>query len=300
MNTLQKIRQGFAYFRTSNLASITLKESYYWLVKLDGMQGVAIGVPKDKLVNEQFANIKYYTKSYLIDGEEHHLLMFVSNLEDLFDDFALLCASFLEKINDAEIYQEIQDNPIVWWHIMKKLIGNANVEKEAYSLLGEMLGYYYVKSFSKDVVWKGPFGATIDIESINKTYEVKSTISRYGKEITVNSQYQLNGDHLLFFRFEPAINGLSIQDMVEKLVLQGEERENLEIILNMLKFVKGSEIRLRKYALLEALKYRVDEKFPKITLESFKNDMLPQHIKAISYVIDLEGIESEAISLDSF
>ncbi|WP_181395898.1 PD-(D/E)XK motif protein [Cytobacillus oceanisediminis] len=300
MESLQKIRNGFAYFRTSAKSSITLKEQYYWIVKIDGMQGVAIEIPLDKQVNEQFSNISYYTREYVVGGEERHLLMLVSDHPNLYEDFAIICAGFLEKVLNAESYQIIQENPISWWYSMKELMGNANFEKEAYSVLAEMLSYYYLLKQQKDVSWVGPFGGSIDFNCNDGLYEVKSTVARYGSQITINSQYQLNADYLLFYRFEPAANGISIQYMVTKLGEIGVEESEIDRALGKLKYPIGSEVRMKSYRMLEVKKYEIDESFPKITPESFINGQLPNHISGIVYKLDLEGLNAEVIDLDEF
>lgn len=297
METIQKIREGFAYFRTSAKRSITLKEQYYWIVKIDGMQGVAIEIPKDKHVNEQFANISYYTKEYVLGGEERHLLMLLSDHPKLYDDFTLICAGFLEKVLNAESYQEIQQNPISWWHAMKELMGNANIEKEGYSVLAEMLSYYYLLKHEKDVSWVGPFGGSVDFNCNNGCHEVKATVARYGSQVTINSQYQLKANFLLFYRLEPAEYGISIQDMVTKLVKLGIEESEIERALKKLKYPIGSEVRRKSYRLLEAMKYEVDESFPKIVPDSFVDGQLPKHISGLIYKLDLEGLNGEVIDL---
>ncbi len=288
METIQKIREGFAYFRTSAKRSITLKEQYYWIVKIDGMQGVAIEIPADKHVNEQFASISYYTKEYVLGGEERHLLMLISDHPKLYDDFAIICAGFLEKVLNAELYQEIQQNPITWWHVMKELMGNANIEKAAYSVLAEMLSYYYLLKQEKDVSWVGPFGGSADFNCSDGDYEVKSTVARYGSQITINSQYQLKAKCLLFYRFEPAVYGISIQDMVTKLIELDVEESEIERALEKLNYPIGSEVRTKSYRLLEAMKYEIDERFPKIVPESFVDGKLPKHISALVYNLELE------------
>lgn len=300
MKTIQKIREGFAYFRTSAKRSTALKEQYYWIVKMDKMQGVAIEIPVDKQVNEQFANIFYYTKEYVLDGQEYHLLMLVSDHSKLYEDFAVICAVFLEKVLDAESYQEIQKNPISWWHTMKELMGNANIEKVAYSVLAEMLSYYYLLKQGKEVSWVGPFGGSVDFYCNDGGYEVKSTTARYGSQITVNSQYQLKAKYLLFYRFEPALHGLSIQDMVAKLVGLDVEESEIERALEKLKYPIGSEVRTKSYRLLEAIKYEIDESFPKIVPESFIDGQLPDHISGLIYKLDLEGLNGEVIELKEF
>lgn len=300
METIQKIREGFAYFRTSVKRAITLKEQYYWIVKIDGMQGVAIEIPRDRHVNERFNSISYYTKEYIIGGEERHLLMLVSNHSKLYDDFAFICASFLEKVLDAESYQEIQKNPISWWHAMKELMGNTNAEKAAYSVLAEMLSYYYLLKQGKDVSWVGPFGGSVDFNCNDGCYEVKSTIARYGSQITVNSQYQLKAEYLLFYRFEPAVCGISIQDIITKLLELDIEESEIEQALEKLHYPMGSEVRTKSYRLLEVMKYKVDERFPKIVPESFIGGQLPTHISEIIYKLNLNGLNGQAVDLKEF
>lgn len=295
METIQKIKNGFAYFRTSAKPSITLKEEYYWIVKIDGMQGVAIEIPLDKSVNEQFASISYYTKDYIIGGVEYHLLMLLSNNQNLHSDFAYICASFLEKALDAEEYQGIQKNPVSWWHTMKELIGNTNVDKAAYSILAELLSYYYLLKQKKEVSWTGPSGGSVDFECNDGSYEIKSTIARYGSQITINSQYQLSANYLIYYRFEPSINGISIQNIVEILIDLGVEELVLERALQKLKYPVGSEVRTKSYKLLEVIKYKIDKNFPKILPESFKDNKLPKHIIGLTYSIDLNGLCGEAI-----
>ncbi|MCJ1907743.1 PD-(D/E)XK motif protein [Planococcus ruber] len=298
MDTVQNIKNGFAYIRTSSKRLITLKEEYYWIVKIDGMQGVAIDIPKDINLNEQFASIFYYTKEYLINGEEYNLLLLVSNNSNLSSEFVYICAAFLEQVLDAEIYEEIQRDPIYWWHAMKELMGNANIEKAAYSVLAEMVSYYYLLKYKKEVSWVGPFGGSVDFNCEDSNYEIKSTVARYGSQITVNSQYQLKADYLLFFRFEPSINGISIQSMAELLINEGVEESIIENALQKLNYPVGSEIRKKSYALLDAKKYTIDEDFPKILPESFKDEKLPKHITGLTYKLELEGLSGEKINIE--
>lgn len=298
MNILQTIKKGFTYFRLDSSPSLTLNQQFYWIVKLDGMQGVAIEIANEKQVNEKFSNMAYFTKNYIIGGQDRHLLLLVSDQPKLFNEFIFICAGFIEKVLDAESYQEIKDNPISWWHAMKELVGNTNVEKAAYSVIAEMLSFSYLLKNNTNVEWAGHKGATVDLESATGGYEVKATVARYGSEISISSQYQLNANYLLYYRFEPAESGISLQQMVEKLVGQGIERAELDRTLSKLGYPVDSEIRRKSYRLLSAMKYTIDEKFPKILQESFVDGQLPLNITKLTYTIDLSGVVGEVLKIE--
>lgn len=110
----------------------------------------------------------------------------------------------------------------------------------------------------------------------------------------------MQADYLLFFRFEISDSGISVQNMIDKLVGVGVEEEDIEHTLKKLKYPEGSHIRAITYKLLEAKIYKVDSEFPKITLESFKGNKLPDHISGITYTLNLEGLSGKALSMDEF
>lgn len=145
MEIIQSIKKGFTYFRTNYKSLNFLKEDGYWIVKIHNLQGVAIEISPEINMNEQFASIYYYTKEYMINGKAYYLLMLVSDKPKLYEDFSFICGSFIEKSLDPHSKKKIQSDPISWWYAMKELIGNANVEKTTYSIIAEMLSYYYLK-----------------------------------------------------------------------------------------------------------------------------------------------------------
>lgn len=73
----------------------------------------------------------------------------------------------------------------------------------------------------ENAAWNGPDGASYDIETDDKFIEVKSTLSRSKREITVNNQFQLDTSsknlNLVLCVFEPSIqSGVSINKITEK------------------------------------------------------------------------------------
>ena len=87
--------------------------------------------------------------------------------------------------------------------------------------------------------------------------------------------------------------GVCINDMIKLLVDDGYDENRIEVELRKLGIMPGSIERKERYKILEKRKYKVDNNFPKITNESFKNDMIPENILHIVYSIDLDGLNYE-------
>lgn len=67
-----------------------------WTIKFDEEYGVAIPVDNGKEISEYFAGAHYFTKDILLNNyEQEHVLMLVTQKEDIRDQFAALCAELL-------------------------------------------------------------------------------------------------------------------------------------------------------------------------------------------------------------
>lgn len=191
-----------------------------------------------------------------------------------------MCTILSPGINGSD-RKDLLDNPIGWWEKWKELLGNSIYEKKPYSIIAEMLVLNELYKTDKSAKWTGVLGATHDIETDGSSYEVKSTIKRYGATVTISSQYQLDSTkklQLYFCRLEKSKSGISINDLVNSLVLNGYDSEKLEKQLHKLGYEYGTNVREEKYKILEKRKYNVDDKFPKITNLSFKNDKFPESV----------------------
>ena len=168
-----------------------------------------------------------------------------------------------------------------------------------HDVIGEMIALDYLFQIDSSVEWSASHAGSHDIESNNKSYEVKTTIKKSESTVTISSQHQLFSERdldLLFFRLEYSEQGVSINDMKEILSSHGYNPDLLETQLSYRGFIKGSSIRDRKYRLLEARQYIVDDQFPKIVKSSFKGDVYPMNIVKILYTLDLEGINYMSIN----
>ena len=118
----------------------------------------------------------------------------------------------------------------------------------------------------------------------------------------ITGQFQLQTDSkklfLCFCRFEKNTNGISIEDLVNRLVYDhGVSAEEINGKLLKLGYGIGNSARTEKYQLHEIICYLVDEKFPKISPEMFKQNAFPLGIKRISYDIDLAVVSGTNINL---
>ena len=96
---------------------------------------------------------------------------------------------------------------------------------------------------------------------------------------------------------EKSKEGTSIDDMVSKLISHGYDEFLLETQLQHMGYEKNMSDRKRKYKIHEIRKIAVDDNFPRIVPESFKNCKIPDYVQQITYTLDLQTYPYEAIDL---
>ena len=211
-----------------------------------------------------------------------------------------LCAEFIDPGTDGSSRIAVLNDPVAWWGKWKELLGNKNIDARIYDVLGELCVLYVLLQSGENAAWNGPDGASYDIETDDKFIEVKSTLSRSKREITVNNQFQLDTSsknlNLVLCVFEPSIqSGVSINKITEKL---GELGYNVKLVnqkLSELGFEEGMSSRNKTFLLHEMLRYTINSDFPRITPESFIGGVLPAGVTGITYTVDLSGMTSESM-----
>lgn len=300
MNLIDRIQDNFnnGFFGKAMSIPEMPKEYPAWTINERSWFGVAVPIPLNDIFNEDFSNVKIHTQFNVeISGKRYNLLLLTCSNVELRNEFATICSQFIDPGENGNIREELISNPQNWWTRWKVLLGNAMSSDIAYPVLGELVAteYYIKKGLSP--TWTGADAATNDIEFTDSSCEVKSTTKRYGKEITISSIFQLKKHgkslSLIFCRFEKSLLGRSINDLVENLVNLGYNRLALEQGLEKVNLVEGCVARKQKYKLLEMKKYEVDDSFPIVTEESFKNDCLPANVMRFTYTVDLSSLECE-------
>lgn len=266
--------------------------SVAYLIKTVQWFGLAVPNVNKKEINEEFSNCSIKNKILTIDGIDGNYLILSCIDKQVERSFGTLAYDFIREENR----QLVVNDPIEWWKEWRKLVGNVILNKRVYDIIAEMLVLNHLYDKEKAVKWNAISRGTHDIETKTVDYEVKSTIKRYGYQVTISSQFQLenNGElKLIFIRLEEAQVGYSINDLVKKLVLKGYSENQIEKELKTIGLEKGRSVRNDKYKVLESKEYTVDEKFPMITPNSFVGGKIPANIEEIVYTINLSSLQSK-------
>jgi hypothetical protein len=199
------------------------------------------------------------------------------------------------------------------WDILKEriaawnpLFGNQDGLSDEIGLLGELLTY---KLFNEKLginhnSWTGPKGAPQDFRFNKFNCEVKTTTLRYGYFIKVNGMFQTinrsENDRLIFVRLEQCPSGnLSVFKLISDLRQQMSdvEQAGFDNVLNEYETdLLSSET---PYSLLEIKVFNMCD-IPKITLESFKGNVLPNGVIELNWKADLANIKMENLDADLY
>lgn len=269
----------------------------FYVIKDNGWYGIGIDINLDKTEYfEKFENVRLITKIKYFSNENHKLLELITDKADLIEEFSLVCFDFINKFDNEKVNENIIEKANKWWEEWKKLLGNVLKSEKDYDFLGELLALNYVLNEDGNATYSNL--ASHDIELPQYSIEVKTTTEKYNAEIHVNSQYQLENNtdmplKLIFVRLEKSQIGYSINDVIKSLKLKNYDVNSL----SRLEKIGTSSIN-EKYRILEARLYNIDDKFPKITLSTLKNNELPKGIIKIEYIVDLDDIDYETINLN--
>jgi len=303
MQQTQFIRETFANLTYGRIKKIEGGNSGpAWILVQENALSVMIPAPVELVVDENFADIYYYTRAYQLDGEYQNCLILETTNEEQRSEFAHICSRFLHVGENGNDRNYLLNHPYEWWDALKELIGNVKRTKSVHAVLGELLVYYHLVNKGEQVKWQGSSGSTVDIVTEHGNYEVKSTTTRYDSLIEINSQYQLKlakdkDLYLAFMRFEESADGISIKDVINWLEDLGESREKNEKAVSSLGIsLRGRDVE-RKFKLHEAKRYKIDDTFPSIIDEDFITGQLHSNIVKITYTIDLTGLDFTAMKI---
>lgn len=268
-----------------------------WVIRNHNIYGVFV-IYTGPDVYESFSGAVLRSTHINIEGlGKQSVLVLTSNAKHLRNEFSLICEDFVDPGMNGEKREELISNPLKWWERWKSLLGNSEINKMVYDIVGELWAVLKLFEEGKHPYWSASRINSHDIELEDESYEVKSTIRKEGTVIHASSQHQFNPEgrlFLIFTRLEESLTGLSIDDLLDEI-----ERYDASNIIEYNKYLesngfgKGNHFRKQKYVILERNKYIVDDSFPRISEEMFKGNTLPKGITHIEYNISLDGMAHE-------
>lgn len=297
MSLSEKIRRGWARTAEGYTEEIEGLSCPAWVIRLKDGYGVAIPNGAHKMIEENFSEVVLKNEHISISGEEREVLVLLCEKDAGSEQpFSTLCAEFVNPGKDGTVRRQVEEEPELWWAQWKELLGNKNVDERVYDTLGELIVLRYLFTQGKRPAWNGPTGATYDIDCGKEFFEVKSTIKRSAREITLSNSFQLAPPEgkalsIVLCQMERSTEGESINSVVSDLVHAGFNEKQLETYLKKLGLGIGKSARNRNYIVHAIIQYPVNEDFPAITDMSFKDGLLPPHVKSITYTVSLDGLQ---------
>ncbi len=281
----------------------SLKETTFpaWTIKTDEGIGVLFLYDGDLKINESFSNAKIESRERSWDGVPiRKTLELFAPADEADEVFASLCAVFIDPGEGGIKRNKIIADPLEWWKSWKELLGNKNIDPKIYDVLGELCVIKKILESGEEPNWNGPDGASYDIELPSRFIEVKSTVSRNKREISINSQFQLKPEgkplSLVLCQFERSIlSGCSIDSVVNDIENLGYSTSSINNKLRHMGFENGMSSRKKTFILHDMLEYNIDDNFPRITPESFVGKVMPIGITKITYTVDLSGLPAVSI-----
>ena len=283
------------------LSSLAKSDYPAWTVKFVDSYGVAIPYDGKQEINENFANARIYSSVIRFNAAtERKALLLTTGSAEIKVPFSALCAELVDPGESGVFRNEIADSPVRWWREWKDLLGNKSIDDRVYDVLGELCVLNRLLDFGEEASWNGPSGASYDIETDKRFVEVKSSVVRDQREITISNHFQLDPPgkplDLIFCQFEPSVSsGYSINALVEQLKVKGINVGDINCKLKELGFEEGRSARNKKFIIHSMLKYTVDSDFPRITPTSLVGGVMPAGITKITYTVDLSGMTPESM-----
>lgn len=302
MDIVERIKNNFnkGFFGKGMLIPELPEEFPAWTFKQNDWVAVAVPINTYVPFSEAFSQVRISTSKRVCIGDtEYNILMLQCFAMDSRNEFAAMCKQFVDPGTDGQLRKKLIEEPTEWWKNWKDMLGNVSSDRAPYDILGELIVVEQQLLAGKNPVWAGIDHATNDVEMDDSSIEVKSTVTRYGYEVTISSLYQMRPPKgkslsLAFLRFEKSVLGRSIDDVANSLKTHGYDAIALERALTKAGLEEGRVARNQKYKILEWKLYPVDETFPSVTESSFKNDRLPPNIVRFTYTVDLSGVTGQS------
>lgn len=235
-----------------------------------------------------------------VNHEHTAYLTIRCQLPELHQVFTQFCRELIETITQAASPAKEAALALDRWRaLFSDVEARGQLSDEALTgLLGELLVVKRLLELGapSDLrFWAGPFNELHDIRSSSHAIEVKCTLVREGRIVSISSIDQLQPPqdanlHLVHTRLDRDPGGFNLQDLVERVLDAGAHRNQLARRLNELG-VGVSDLTPyagRRFAMADTRVYDVAGiAFPRLLRSSFTGGDIPPGTLRVTYAIDL-------------
>lgn len=227
------------------------------------------------------------------------------------DVFLVFAADLLEQLSSSgKVSTEVVRHVERWRSLFAKAEESAVLPlPQQLGLLGELMILERIVQHDparRTDVWSGPSKHRHDFRMPGCAIEAKATLAANGMRAKINGQRQLEPEpdgelFVSFMRFEPAYDGRSIPDQIDRirsLNVEGSELDKKLLQAGYREKFRGVYDNSR-FTLVDSWFIDVEvENFPKLVPATFATGQFPAGIENVSYTIDLVGVVEEALNSD--
>lgn len=318
---LLQISAGPAGTMTARVPFPDLCDHQLAAIDSDGRRHFLVSIPDDvePLSDIRSRGIRVNTEELRIRGRQEKsgasryidIMCLDPTLYDGFDLVGYQIAEALSRGGITEV-QAVKQILSRWRYFWSTVSGSILSNNAIIGLFSELIFISrwllpYMEPINVISSWRGPLGGRHDFEWINKSVEVKGTTSVHGRKHWVHGFEQLlppeNGKLFLFSLRIREENGTaetlpSVIEECRDLLKESFEAMNLfEDLLAEVGYypVHALEYGRLHYRVVDAILYKVEGKFPRIT-EGGLNKLSTSGITQVDYEISLDGFDDYIVT----
>ncbi|MEK9507675.1 PD-(D/E)XK motif protein [Gemmatimonadota bacterium Y43] len=220
----------------------------------------------------------------------------VCDTHHLFPHFSVICTEVIEYLHEVPVRADRGIRVVLdrWRELLARAPGRL-AENTIIGLMAELDLLHQLVELNPSAMdaWTGPDGAVHDFVRGAVSVEVKASVSNSEPAIRVHGERQLlveDGQLVLTWtRLQRDSAGESVFEVVGRIVDAGVASDAIWLELGRIGVSRElqGELGAYRYKVTERRRYRVDEQFPKITPESFREGVVPAGTSRIDYTVDL-------------
>ena len=300
-----KFSKDFAY---KNFYSGSKKDLILIGINKDSSKGIMIRDESGRNALPKLSSSFQIERSFIEEKKSFFITIF-SKETSLHEPFTYLISLIIKNIDYGLSPTLATKEAIEKFQKLFKSFGKLPSENQIVGLLGELFFVDQILKIKNDY-WKGWIKPekTIDYTYSEIDVEIKSSSYSGEDKITINRlnqlQYIKNRSRYLYyssFIINPE-GELSVPDLVNNILSQIDDKDGFREKLSKTKYKFGDKSLWleKRYSHLETIVFKVDENFPRINSDSFKDNKIPDGITNIRYDLALNTINDFRIEKDQF